>query len=125
MNIKKNNRLNNQEIRYIIKTNKKKFLRWKILNINIIKQFPWKSYNKFWISISSKFHKKAVYRNILRKIFFHIIYENDYIYKYTNKWYIKVYVSLKKGISYDFSKENVKDIIKKDFEKDLKFILWK
>jgi len=125
MNIKKNNRLNTKEIRYIIKTKKKKFLRWKIFNINIIKQFPWMEYNKFWISISSKFHKRAVYRNILRKLFFHIIYQSNYIHK-RSKWsYVKVYVALKKGVVYDFKKENIKDKIKKDLENDLDIIFWR
>lgn len=123
MNIKKNNRLSNQEIKYIIKTKNKNFLRWKILNINVILQSPWKNYNKFWISISSKFHKKAVYRNLVRRIFFHVIYENDYIHKKTKNWYVKIYVSLKKNIKYDFLKKNVKDSIKKDLEEDLKIIL--
>lgn len=125
MNIKKNNRLNNKEIRYIIKTKKKQFLRWKILNINIIQQFSWKDYNKFWLSISSKFHKRAVYRNIIRKLFFHIIYQNNYIHKKVKWSYVKIYVALKRGVEYDFKKENIKDKIKKDLEKDISLIFWK
>lgn len=125
MNIKKNNRLNNKEIRYITKTRKKKFLHWKILNINIISQFVWKEYNKFWISVSSKIHKRAVYRNIIRKLFFHIIYKNKYIHKKVNWTYVKIYVAFKKNVEYNFKKEDIKDKIKKDLEKDLSLIFWK
>ena len=122
MNIKKNNRLSAKEIKYIIKTKNKKFLRWKVFNINIIHQYPNFKYNKFWISVSSKFHKRAVYRNILRKLFFHIIYLNNYIYKPFNWNYIKVYFSLKKNIVYDFKDKSIKEKIKKDIEKDLKML---
>ena len=119
MNIKRYFILGTNEIRYITNTRNKKFVRWKILNINIINQYNDKTYNKFAISISSKFHKKAVYRNIVRRIFFDIIYKNDLVHKKINGWYKKVYVSLKKWIEYDVKWEDFKKLVRKDLEKDL------
>jgi len=122
MNIKKINRLNTNEIRYIIQTKRKNFLVGKNFNINIINQFSWKNYNKFWISISNKFHKKAVYRNIVRRIFFNILYEKKYLYKKINWNYSKIYFSFKKDIKYNFEDKNIKEQIKKNIENDLKII---
>jgi len=122
MNIKKYYRLNAKEIRYIITTKTKKFIKWKILNINIIDQYPNRKYNKFAISISNKFHKKAIYRNIVRRIFFDIIWKNRYVFQ-TIKWkYKKIYVSLKKWVNYDVKWKDFKNIVRKDLEKDLKKI---
>ena len=119
MNIKKYYRLNNSEIKYIVSTRRKKFINGKILNINIIDQYNWKHYNKFWISISSKFHKKAVYRNIIRRLFFDIIYKEWYLNKKINWKYCKIYFSLKKWVLYDVKWNNFKSLVKKDLEKDL------
>lgn len=122
MNIKKIYRLNTKEIKYITNTKRKKFLRWNILNINIINQYPDKKYNKFWISISSKFHKKAIFRNIIRRTYFDIIYKNNYHTK-NIKWnFKKIYVSLKKGIEYDVKWKDFKKQIKLDLKKDLEKI---
>jgi len=122
MNIKRFFILNTNEIRYITNTKNKKFIRWKVLNINIINQYADKKYNKFAISISSKFHKKAVYRNIVRRIFFDIIYKNDLVNKKIWNWYKKIYVSLKKWVEYDVKWENFKKLVRKDLEKDLNLI---
>jgi len=122
MNIKKYFRLNNKEIRYITATRKKKFVRWKILNINLIDQYKNINYNKLAISISSKFHKKAVYRNIIRKIFFDIIYKNSYVKKTTKFGYKKIYVSFKKWVEYDVKAEDFREKIRIDLEKDLEKI---
>lgn len=119
MNIKKTYRLNTKEIKYITNTKRKKFLRWNILNINIIDQYPDKKYNKFWISISSKFHKKAVFRNIIRRTYFDIIYKNNYHTK-SIKWsFKKIYVSLKKGVEYNVKWKDFKKQIELDLKKDL------
>jgi len=120
MNIKRNLILWNWEIRYITNTKNKKFVRGKILNLNMINQYDNKNYNKFAISISSKFHKKAVYRNIIRRIFFDIIYHNNYIQKKIKWWYKKVYVSLKKWVEYDVKSKNFKQNVRIDLEYDLK-----
>ena len=122
MNIKRFFILNTNEIRYITNTKNKKFIRWKVLNINIINQYADKKYNKFAISISSKFHKKAVYRNIVRRIFFDIIYKNDLVNKKIWNWYKKIYVSLKKWVEYNVKWENFKKLVRKDLEKDLNLI---
>jgi ribonuclease P protein component len=122
MNIKRYFILGTNEIRYITNTKNKKFLRWKILNINIINQYDNRHYNKFAISISSKFHKKAVYRNIVRRIFFDIIYKNDLVNKKILWWYKKIYVSLKKWVEYDVKWEKFKEQVRKDLEKDLKLL---
>jgi len=119
MNIKKIYRLNTKEIKYITNTKRKKFLRWNILNINIIDQYPDKKYNKFWISISSKFHKKAVFRNIIRRNYFDIIYKNKYHTK-SIKWkFKKIYVSLKKGVEYNVKWKDFKKKVELDLKKDL------
>lgn len=118
MNIKKQNRLNNSEIRYIIRTKNKKFLRWKLFNINIIDQFDWRNYNKFWVSISSKFSKNAVDRNFIRKMFFHVIREQDYVFNTTKSWYKKVYCALKKWLNKKYLLSwDIKKYIKEDLDK--------
>lgn len=119
MNIKRYYILSHKEIQYIVNTKRKKFIKWKVLNINIIPQYNWTFYNKFAISISSKFHKKAVYRNVLRRIFFDIIWKNNLVNKKSKFWYIKVYVSLKKWVDYDVKSDTFKEKVRKDFEKDL------
>jgi len=119
MNIKRYFILWTSEIRYITSTRNKKFVSWKVLNINIINQYPDKSYNKFAISISAKFHKKAVYRNIVRRIFFDIIYKNNLVKKPTKQGYKKIYVSLKKWVSYDVKWDDFKKLVRTDLEKDL------
>ena len=119
MNIKRYFILGNWEIKYITNTKNKKFIRWKVLNINIINQYKGKNYNKFAISISAKFHKKAVYRNIVRRIFFDIIFKNDYVKTQIKWWYKKVYVSLKKWVEYDVKWEDFKKLVRKDLEKDI------
>ena len=122
MNIKRRYILSHREIQYIINTKNKKFIRWKVLNINIIPQYSWNFYNKFAISISVKFHKKAVYRNILRRIFFDIIWKKSYVGKKSNFWYVKIYVSLKKWVNFDVKDKKFRKKVREAFEKDLKLI---
>ena len=122
MNIKKYFRLNDKEIRYITWTKKKRFIRWKVLNINLIDQYKNLNYNKFSISISNKFHKKAVYRNIVRRIFFDIIYKKSYVNKKTKFGYKKIYVSLKKWVEYDVKWDDFKKKVRTDLKKDLNII---
>ena len=119
MNIKKYYRLNNSEIRYITSTKKKKFVSGKILNMNMIDQYAWRNYNKFAISISNKFHKKAVYRNIIRRIFFDIIYKKWYIFKQIDWEFKKVYFSFKKGVEIDVKDDNFKSKVRRLLEQDL------
>jgi len=125
MNIKKYYRLNNSEIRYITSTRRKKFVSGKILNMNIIDQYAWKNYNKFAISISNKFHKKAVYRNVIRRIFFDIIYKKWYLQVSIKNKFWKIYCSLKKWIEYDVKWEDYEIKVRKDLEKDLFKLFWK
>ncbi len=127
MNIKKQYRLNNREIKYIIFTKNKFFLRGKILNINFIDQYPDKKFNKFWIWVSSKFHKKAVYRNIVRRAFYDIIYKKNLINKQIDWVYKKIYVSLKKDLTYDKfgSKQKIYELLQKDIDKLFNFKLKK
>ena len=120
MNIKKRFRLNAREIKYITFTRKKFFLRWKITNINFISQYPWYNYNKFAISISNKFHKKAVYRNIIRRIFFDLIYKNWYVFKKIDWEFKKIYFSLKKWVEFDVKSSDFKDKVRNILEQDLK-----
>ena len=122
MNIKKSFRLSGKEIRYISFTKRKKFLRWRILNINIIDQYSDKNYNKFGFSVSSKFHKRAVYRNIVRRIFFDIIYKNSYLSTKIQWKYKKIYVWLKKWVELDVKDKNFKTKIRNLMENDLKII---
>jgi len=119
MNIKKHFRLNSKEIKYITTTRNKFFLRWRITNINFIPQYPDKNYNKFAISISNKFHKKAVYRNIIRRIFFDIIYKKWYIFKQIDWEFKKVYFSFKKGVEIDVKDDNFKSKVRRLLEQDL------
>ena len=119
MNIKKYYRLNTSEIRYITSTKRKKFISGKILNMNIIEQYAWKNYNKFAISISNKFHKKAVYRNIIRRIYFDIIYKKWYLETPIKNKFWKIYCSLKKWVEYDVKWEDYEKQVRKDLEKDL------
>lgn len=119
MNIKKRFRLNTKEIRYILNTKNKKFIRWKILNINMIEQFPNQKYNKFAISISSKFSKKAIYRNIFRRYFFHAIFQNNFVCSKIQNSYKKIFVSFKKDISWELSQEQIKLYIQQDLKKFL------
>jgi len=125
MNIKKYYRLNNSEIRYITSTKKKKFVSGKILNMNMIDQYVWRNYNKFAISISNKFHKKAVYRNIIRRIFFDIIYKKWYLDVSIKNKFWKIYCSLKKWVEYDVKAEDYETKVRKDLEKDLFKLFWK
>jgi len=123
MNIKKFFRLNDKEIRYITNTRNKFFLRGKITNINFIPQYPDKNYNKFAISVSSKFHKKAVYRNIIRRIFFDIIYKKGYLYKKIDWEFKKIYFSLKKWVDLDVKSDNFRSEVRKLLENDLEKLL--
>ena len=121
MNIKKLYRLNTREIKYITKTKNKFFLRWKILNINFIDQYPDKAFNKFGIWISAKFSKKAVIRNQLRRSFFDIIYHNSYVFKKIDWHYKKIYVSLKKDIP-EKNLDKLKTLLEKDLQKLFNFV---
>ena len=119
MNIKKQFRLNSREIQYIVKTKNKFFLRWKVLNMNFIDQYPDKNFNKFWIGVSSKFHKKAVYRNQVRRSFFDLIYKKDLVNKKIDWKYKKIYVSLKKDVDWNAKDEMFLKKVREDLEKDL------
>ncbi len=119
MNIKKYYRLNTREIRYILKTRKKFFIKWKLLNINFIDQYTDKYYNKFWIWISSKFSKKAVYRNNVRRIFFDIIYKKWYFNKKIDWNFKKIYVTLRKDILFNVNEDCFIGKIKENIIDDL------
>ena len=87
--------------------------------MNFIDQYSDKNFNKFWISISSKFHKKAVYRNKVRRIFFDLIYKKGLVNKKIDWKYKKIYVSLKKDINWDVKDEKFLQKVRQDLEKDL------
>ena len=87
--------------------------------MNFIDQYPDKNFNKFWIGVSSKFHKKAVYRNKVRRTFFDLIYKKWLVNKKIDWKYKKIYVSLKKDVDWNVKDEMFLKKVREDLEKDL------
>ena len=124
MNIKKYFRLNSREIKYILLTKNKFFLRWKALDMNLIDQYEWKNYNKFWIWVSIKYSKSAVMRNKIRRIFYDIIWKQWLVKKPIGWKYRKIYVLVKKDYP-ETEPTKIREDMKKDLNKLFKFILRK
>lgn len=131
MNIKKKHRLGGKEIRYIMRTrhNKKNFFA-NILGFHMIKQYSNNTYNKFSINIPIKAWKKAVFRNLLKRIFMDEVFKKKLVNKKISNWYWKIFVSInKKNISKVkiISEKNPlnKDDLRKLISNDIKFFLKK
>ncbi len=129
MNLKKKYRLKWKEIRYIMKNRfQKKFFFANILVFHVIKQYPNNNYNKFSINIPIKAWKKAVFRNLLKRVFMDEIYKKNLINRKISNWYWKIFVSVnKKNISKIKFISEIKPLDKKQLRKlisnDIKFFL--
>lgn len=116
--IKKIFRLNERQVKKVLKSKKPFFAYWVVSNT--IPNTFW--YNRFAIILWWKSVKNSVERNYFRRFFFDLL--KNYIFKIPNNWLDIVFVVKKQN---KLDKKNSQGI--KDFEKDILFllknILWK